>query len=310
MESFISHGWAGCPKCNTPLTIHPTYDLRFFEKPTRKCPSCRQEFSQFEFLERTLTTEPADWFLFSVLGAKQLIFTFEIRPGEGTSIDMHEKGLPTDAHLLGITYTPQGPGAFPIEMHGNTPNRRLRTQLVLHGVPLGEQTSESMLTEVAAVATYIEPRADNPAFRSLLAAFEAFREGLNENAIIQANVAVEMTVGDLVGRILEISTTKKRLDEFFSDATFGHQLNVLLPFFVDQTSVPRFPEEYLGRLSRLKNLRNDAAHRATLRGSPSKAEIAGLIFAAFMAQSWLTAIADPMIESFRNGKSSARSKPD
>ena len=79
--------------------------------------------------------------------------------------------------------------------------------------------------------------------------------------IVPANVAVESAMSRLLTSYLERFVSKKRVEEFLENAaTYGHQLNVVLPVIASLTSLPLIPDHVRGALNKLRELRNDLAH--------------------------------------------------
>jgi hypothetical protein len=84
----------------------------------------------------------------------------------------------------------------------------------------------------------------------------------DNSAVIWASTAVEAALYELLTerlRIAGISST--RVEQFLSDqATFGAQLNVVLPLVLSSAGLPAMADDLRGRLNRLRKLRNDLAH--------------------------------------------------
>jgi hypothetical protein len=112
----------------------------------------------------------------------------------------------------------------------------------------------------------------------------AIADGRLEEAIIPANVAVEVTLAAVLEEHLRaIGVSNTRLTPFMRDAaTYSHQLNVLLPIVLWGTGVPPLAPHLVGVLNRLRGLRNGIGHRGKSEQPLTRAVIgecvAGAVF--------------------------------
>jgi hypothetical protein len=142
--------------------------------------------------------------------------------------------------------------------------------------------------------TWVPMSPDDAAWTNLVTAFSnyvaACALGANyEASLIPANVAVEARLFRFVERRLLKVAFKRRVKGFLtSNATYNHQLNILLPLIISENiGVPSLPDELRERLNRLNELRNDVAHDGHCTPPLSKDDCAELITASLFAFRYL-----------------------
>jgi AcrR family transcriptional regulator len=203
---------------------------------------------------------------FAFIGAQTLLFQLLLKDGQRTIYRFSDYGIPQDAKILYVNYTPSGGGLFPLEMHGNVPTRRfLSNEVVLYPMPFAaDKTPED--TEVNVMVSWVPRTASDESWQSLVDAFEAYAHARYSSMIVPANVAVESALSRVLTGYLERFVSKRRIEDFLENAaTYGHQLNVLLPVIASLKSLPLLPDHVRGALNRLREFRNDLAHAGTLK---------------------------------------------
>lgn len=219
------------------------------------------------------------------VGAQTTSFTMPLRPGIRAKYRLSEKGIPPEAKVLHVNYSPNTCGGanpvFPLEWHGNVPTRRfVSDEVILHPVPVtdGEPPTESKL---GVMITWVPHGAADHSWQSLFDAFEEFVAGRYASIVVPANVAVESSLFPVLTRLIDQFVGKKRTDEFLSSAaTYSHQLNVVLPLIVELRGLPRLPKHITGLLNRLRSLRNELAHSGGTRTPLDRKDAAQLLAAA------------------------------
>lgn len=203
---------------------------------------------------------------FAFIGAQTLLFQLLLKSGQRATYRFSDYGIPSDAKILYVNYTPSGGGLFPVEMHGNVPTRRfLANEVVLYPVPFSaNQTAGD--TEVNVMVSWVPRTANDESWQSLVDAFEAFAHARYSSMVVPANVAVESALSRVLTAYLERFVSKNRTEDFLENAaTYGHQLNVLLPFIASLKSLPLLPDHVRGALNKLRRFRNDLAHAGVLK---------------------------------------------
>lgn len=169
---------------------------------------------------------------------------------------------------------------MPAEMRGNNPLFDIDRSRPFPIFPI-RFTDGPPENKVNAMITWIE-NVDS-AFDNLVSAYYSYSVGKYNDAIIPANVAVEFSLNKFTSKVLSAYVSRKRVTEFLeNDATYGQQLNILLPYIVAMQGKPLKPlsDKIRGKLNTLRSMRNDVAHRGQGEDSIEKRAIAECLVAA------------------------------
>jgi len=254
-----------CSECKAfsfPLNLENLTNY-FWGKPII-CPKCSAKLDWWTLLLRHF-----DWnfphYLYGIVGATDTRLMIRMKPNEVLKLDMIALGIPADAKILHINYTPNGKGLFPLEVHGNTPIRHFTPhQIILFGRPFGEPAPE---TPVAVSISWIQTTSADESWQNLVQAVEAYSIGKFQSAIIPANVAVEAKLSNVLQNHLSRFSSVDRVSDFLETrATYSYQLNILLPMLASYSGFPQLPDHIRGNLNLLRDHRNDLAHK----GAPAK----------------------------------------
>jgi hypothetical protein len=263
---------APCLKCGAanPLDLQGLYT--YFEGRSWSCRECKAEADLFETLcfaaDFVFTT-------FSVVGARQTYFTIELSPGEVMKIDLSSRMDAPGARVLWVNYSPQSDGdswVMPVELHGNSPTRRWLPQVTVLGRGFRD-TRPDFRGKVGVSFAWIPQSEDDASWESLVDAFEAIYAGDLVDVVLPANIGVEVRLNRFLDDFIQTRTGigRERVENFLKDgATYGHQLDVVLPLVVALTGVPAIPAPVAAGLSRLKKERNAIAHTGTPRNPVDK----------------------------------------
>ena len=257
--------WVRCPECGHPIQIEDSQVIGYFSGKPVVCAKGHKVADWW----KTACQEIEENFMlnqaFAFIGAQTIIFQLVLQQGKRTTYRFSDYGIPRDARILYVNYTPQGGGLFPIEMHGNVPMRRFfNDEVVVFPVPFGPNDSV-VDTEVSVMVSWVPRTADDESWQSLTDAFEFYAQTRYTSMIVPANVAVESALSRLLTAYLEKFIAKKRVEDFLENAaTYGHQLNVVLPVLTALNSLPALPDHVRGVLNRLRGLRNELAHTGVL----------------------------------------------
>lgn len=272
--------WVSCSGCGAPITIQDTYTTEYFDKKSVVCPSCNAVLDWWATVLREVRENFMMNQAFGPVGAQSVIFRITLRPGERTQYKLSDHGIPSDAKVLYVNYTPEGT-LFPVELHGNVPTQRsLRSEVTLWPVPFGS-AAETKTTDVNVLVTWVPHSQLDESWGNLVDAFEAYAAGSYHSAVVPANVAVEAALSVFLFEYLARYAGRDRVKRFLEDAaTYSHQLNVLLPFVSALGGVPELPHHIRGLLNRLRELRNQIAHNGKLETLLSQGEAAELLCSA------------------------------
>lgn len=243
--------WVQCPERGQPIQIEDRLVTGYFSGKPVLCANnhkvedwwktaCRE-------IERNFMLNQA----FAFIGAQTIIFRLDLQPGKRTSYRFSDYGIPRDAKVLYVNYSPQGGGLFPVEMHGNVPTRKFFTdEVVIFPAPF-EGDNLAIETEVIVMVSWVPRTADDESWQNLTDAFEYYAQNQYSSMIVPANVAVETAISRLLTPFLEQYAPKKRVENFLETAaTYSHQLNVLLPLITSLLNHPALPALVLEKLNR------------------------------------------------------------
>ncbi|MDE8086689.1 hypothetical protein PT077_02455 [Erysipelothrix rhusiopathiae] len=205
------------------------------------------------------------------------IGSIEITEGVFLELDFTKLGVPKNADIISVNYTPEGEsGIFPLEFHGNSPSylrRYYNNKVGIFPIKLFEESEENntklnifiLWTHNASIAS-----------KNLIEAFIFHRENELEKFVIFANVAVEETLEKFLYNYLvandQIKVKNKDIKKFLEGSlSYYHQLNVLLPILTGLSNSVYKPlnKEIIANLNSLRKLRNKMVHTGKLETSLS-----------------------------------------
>ena len=201
-------------------------------------------------------------------------------------MDLTEHRIPHDAKILDIVYNPKGAGLSPIPSMTSdltTPHRNpAEIPNSFYVLPLQLSHKEvPREAEVDLVITWIPHAANDEPWENLLNACRAYFSKQYRSAVIPANVAVEARLGRLLTAFFQQFVSKDRTKNFIEDiATYSYQLNVLLPTFTKLKNLPVLPDTIRGQLNRLRDYRNNIAHRGAPENPLGEEDMAMCLCAA------------------------------
>lgn len=285
-----------CPECkksaySLDLDLMEKY---FYQKPI-SCPHCKSMLNLWDmlinFLELGYST-----YVYALIGGINSTIKLLLKPNETITLDFEKLGMPKGAKILHLGYTPNAPGLFPVELHGNTPLRYIiPKKILIFGRPVGETDFEKEVPVIVGV-DWVPMNDDNDIWYNLIEAFEALGKGQFTSTIIPANVTVEAKLYSIMVNYFENICGKERSIDFLNNAaTYSYQLNVLLPLLSDKISFPNLPTSIVGNLNRLRNLRNELAHKGSTAVFEKK-ECITLLLSTFFCMSYLILFEKKLIE--------------
>ncbi|WNG58534.1 hypothetical protein F0U59_30165 [Archangium gephyra] len=237
-----------------------------------------------------------------VCGARYTVVTVDLQPHVTIEVPLAASGIPDDARIFQFNYTPvtltplpqATPQAsdyspvIPLEVHGSSPARHiLPNRLFLYGSTI--KPGPFMPTKCHIGVTWTPHSRGEIALQSIFDALDAYSSSRFNAAIIPANVAVELTLAQVMTKALVArGIGKKRTEDFLkSDATYSHQLNILLPVLFGGANHPVLDEQIVGKLNRLRSLRNQIAHSGKTDEPLTRTEVADCIAAALFGLRYL-----------------------
>ena len=281
--SFYVAPWVRCLQCQAPIRIVDHQLPDFFEGRPISCPECQASLDWWATLLREIRENFMLNQAFAPIGARLAIFPITLNLGQRTHYKLSDYGVPADAKVLWVNYTPNAP-VLPAELpSGNMSTvRPNRHEVTVWPVPWENQTVSGPVN-VDVFVCWVPHSLLDASWTNLVTAFEAYGSGDYSAAIVPANVAVESALSVfLFGYLASHNIANTNIKPFLDDgATYGHQLNVLLPLVADWAHVPRLHDHIRGSLNRLRGLRNDIAHRGKPEVPLTQADTAEVLCAAF-----------------------------
>jgi hypothetical protein len=284
-----------CANCHTDINVDENeIPAAYFRGVLQSCPECSLPFDWWEVMLTAIRHPMPFGQQLAPVGARMTMINVLLRPNQRLTVRFSDHGVPDDAKIFLVHYTPQSGGLFPIEMHGNTPRRRgVPSEVQLFPVPMGDGSNGE--TQVNILVTWAPIDQLNYAWLSLVDAFEAYHAGLYHEAVVPANVEVESKLNALLSQFFNRNATADSVRGFLiNGATYGRQLSVLLPALVGLIDAPALPDEIRGKLSQLNRLRNEIVHTGRLASTPNRDEMAELLCSALFGYRYLKII-EPLL---------------
>jgi hypothetical protein len=258
-----------------------------------ECSSCSASVDITETL-RFFAESPLSQF--DVVGAQRVCVEIELVAGEIFTLDVEAMTEP-GARVLSVNYTPIGKGPphiFPLELHSNTPHRRLGSRVLLYPRAIGE-VPEGFRQRVG-VFFYWLPQEIDDSLESLVDAFEAFSGGRHRPAVVPANAAIESHVARFFSQLIRQELKLKPEGFLQHGATYGHQLKVLLPLVAALTGSPQLDRGVHDALKRLLRLRNEIGHNKPLTVELGREDLAEMLTAAVLGFVYIDLLGESLLE--------------
>lgn len=272
-----------CPYCHwvMPRLIDCAPD--YFRNGFVKCTNCGKQVDLWQAASRqAVSMSLAPGWALARLGAAQTNLVTRMEGGKYYEVDLTEHGVPPDAKILARNYTGQSGTMTAVEWHPNAPPLRFPgTTLRLLGVSL-EGGSLPRVGQVAINVVWIRGD-ESDAWPYLTTAFEAAAAHEYAPSIVFAQSAVEVSMMPTIKERLGLRAAAERVESFMKDSlTYGHALNVLLPYMSGELGVSKMPDVVRGALNKMRKKRNDIIHEgAKVATVTAEDAMEGLCAAAF-----------------------------
>ena len=272
-----------CPDCKRQVRFTADLIDAYFGGKKIVCPSCSRKDSPWG-IALTMLCGPSPWGLFYPLGATTTVYFTKLFLNTETRINLHDHGLPEDAIILDLSCSPSR--MFCMEMSSNSRRQRPRgAKLQLFAFQTYTVQDKSVTEgEVNIAVTWVRSSEADFSWNNLVAAFDEYASPDFRGAIVPANVSIEYRLFNLMSSEFGSVCNGTRLKDFLERAaTYSYQLNVLLPYVANRYSFPPMDDHLRGCLNRLRDLRNDLAHRGHFEEDTTKESCAELLVAAVFA---------------------------
>jgi hypothetical protein len=283
-DSFMTYEAAGsCSKCQYILPRLVDCAPLYFERGSVTCSHCGEQIDLWEVVSTRAASSTA-WGLAS-MGAAQTWVRMPMETGKYYEVNLTDYGALADAKILAVSYSSQGGvhgSVMPLEWHGNTPARRIRgTILRMIAVPLGESPIPRV-GNVGVSVVWIRG-GESDAWPYLVSAFEAAAVGDYAPSLVFAQSAVEISMMPVIASRFRQHSSKENVKRFMVDSlSYGHALNVVLPYLCAEVGVAKMPDAIRVALNKLRKTRNLIIHEGVEAAAVSHNEaMEGLGAAAF-----------------------------
>jgi hypothetical protein len=286
-EDEVLHidSWIWCSNCNRgyPTDVRGLFQDHFLGRPI-VCQGCG---AARDWWREVLAAVREHFMLtgaFHAIGAKTTVLRPRLQRGVAVTVDLAAYQIPENAIVLHSNFT--GSPLFPMRWQGNVPRHDpLDKKWMIYGAPIGTDATEG---EAQLTVTWIAPDAADTALLQLVDAAMAYAEKRYQYLVLPANVAVESELSAACYAWLAAFCSKDRARQFLEDgATYAHQLNILLPAACRDLKFVDLPEHLVGKLNRLRKLRNDVVHRGKLNDPLDQATAAELLSAAIFGAHYI-----------------------
>ena len=271
--------------------------------PRPTCQSCQKQYDPLVSHVQSLRDGKKPFFGFLVyrtIGAKTTTFDYELCPNETITLDLANFGVPNDGRVIRVDHTAnresQPALASPVVLDESYLNPALPTnQVVVYGrevkICSEDESVVEAPTKISAMVSWLS-NADVAAFYPLFSAIQSFHRNNHAEAILAANSSVEFSLYQASDRALKDFVGKDKREQFLTNqCTYSGQLGILSKLICALYRLGTIPSEMLASLTRLRKLRNDAAHTGRLPDGVVQDEIYLLISTAIYATHIFSAIA-------------------
>jgi hypothetical protein len=279
-----------CEHCDLPLFYEEeqinSHFEDYFNGIKYSCLACKKELDWWATFLHTLRGKSRHTKPIMAIGAHQSVFVATLEPQKMLKISLSDYGIPNNAIILHVSYNkafPEKPGGLhAVEMRDTSTYRHIIPRdITLFPVSDQEYPNSDVLIEITVAVLWVHHTPDDEAWRQLTIAFDAYAQERYMESVIPANVAVESPLNLLMNFVFAKFSSKDKVRDFLTDgATYSHQLNVLLPAIVGLAKAPHMPDKIRGQLNRLRDHRNNIAHRGKTKGQINKSDLSECLCAA------------------------------
>lgn len=264
--SMPSHA-GGCPHCH--FIFPPIWEAApfYFERGYVICSECKKEADLWTAVLATTQMEhPIPQVSLVSLGATRTLFECEIAAHKYHEVRLTDAGVPEDATVLQVGYSPKGGPdgiVFPIEAHANVPQRR-RIGNVLHLIGQAMTEGDGTIGTKNPVGIWVVwvHQDTHDSWPYIVHAFQEFVDGHYDRLIVPAQSAVEISLMPLIREMFERHASVGKVNGFVGDRlTFANAIDVILPFVSGQAGITKMPERIRLALAKLRGFRNRIAHQ-------------------------------------------------
>jgi hypothetical protein len=264
LKSYDS-SWGGvCRNCLFTLPVLDRLAPDYFEGRPIVCENCHQPVDLWECTLSQFRTPEVPFLGLISAGSTQSGFLFNLAAGQSKELDLTEYGVPSDALILDVSFTPQGGNCLPLMVHGNRAyTRTVGTKFWVYGRPILDCVSEP--GRISARVVWVKNHKESPSGSYLLDALDAAAGRRWSNVVLSSYIAFEVSLMPLVTKSMQKFISKKRIENLPpNEISSSSAWNVLLPLLLAANSVPTAPEPVSDALNGARKLRNRIVHEGLL----------------------------------------------
>jgi len=301
-----SHGGV-CPQCLHVLPVLETISADYFEGREIRCsnPTCGKPVDPWKATVAGMRKPRASLFKVMLLGATQNSFQVDFAPEETKEIDLTHYGVPANATVLNLIFTPQlvegGGSCFPLLVHANQAYpQSMETKFWVYARPAVGKLESAV--RVGVMVVWVSNDRGGLSWTYLADALEALSARRYWNVALPSYVAFELGLMPLVREALERFASKDRTEEFVrNDLRSSSALNVLLPTLCGLVGAPLLPDAIRGEINRLRELRNNLVHHGVNKTAVDEERAAVSLCAAIFGLEYLHYVRPRLIPALGTG---------
>jgi len=184
-----------------------------------------------------------------------------LRRDEPAILDLSELGVPSDADVLGVYFTPI------TDMANGFLQPGLRAQRIVQGQPIPHHLElhpiaifgGSDRTDVEVYCVWVPPQQKDLA--PLAVAMISYEARHYEEVIVPSCIVFEQKLkSELTNYFAKHEVNAGAAKNLLRAASFGHQLHAILPALMATVGAPKMPKELTSALSEMKKRRDKISH--------------------------------------------------
>lgn len=196
----VMSAWLHCKACGRVLDVTPhDFLVAWLRGQPSFCGHCNTEIPVWQSVLEAIADEAFGFRLASFLGGGTAWFNVTLRRDERCNIRLSDHGVPADAIITDINYTPNA-SLFPCEQHGNSPMApRDRHQISLWPVPYDNDVQEA---ECQVAVSWLPASMQDQSQDMIIEAARRFRAQDYRGAILWSHTALDEALAQVVGPLL------------------------------------------------------------------------------------------------------------
>lgn len=303
MELQTTDPWIPCRSCQTALAILPNELFSaFFAGKRIACFACKAELDLWDSTASAIKAN----FMFNgaldLVDAKTTRLQITMEPDKEYIVDFNQSGIPKDATIYDINYSPQGIGVTPLEMHGATPQRHKAPRIVrVYARPLSLAGQGPGPVDVIVSAKWVPHAGSNIALQYLIDAFVYFCQKDYKSMTRSAQLTIEHDLREIIRAFMKsvVPNETPLIPEY------ARQLKFLLPFLVRLQGLSELDTKIVRLLDQLREARNKCSHPGEPDYHIDREQASSFLTAALFGYHYLQRLSPALLHSWQPSKANA-----